>query len=117
MKTRVTVESLTAELDEAIALAKRVDQPGAMTQAVTVKGKLHGLLIDRKESGQPGDFAAAQSAQEVIDAVRKELGEDAARALQALAGLHPAEQAGPDEPAESGQGLGMELATPTDKIN
>lgn len=96
MKTRVTVESLTAELDEAIALAKRVDQPGAVTQAVVVKGKLHGLLIDRKETGQPGDFQAAQTAQEVLDKVRAELGEDAARALQALVGgvdAAPVEQA------------------------
>lgn len=96
MKTRVTVESLTAELDAAIELAKRVDQPGAITQAVTVKGKLHGLLIDRKETGQPGDFQAAQTAAEVLAKVRAELGEDAARALQALVGgIEP-------EPAEQG---------------
>ena len=87
MKTRVTVESITAELDAAQELAKRVEQPGAAIQAIATKAKLHGLLIDRKETGQPGEFQAAKTADEVLAAVRAELGEDAARALAALAGL------------------------------
>jgi hypothetical protein len=87
MKTRVTVESITAELDAAQELARRVEQPGAAIQAIATKAKLHGLLIDRKETGQPGEFQAAKSAGEVLDAVRSELGEDAARALAALVGL------------------------------
>lgn len=87
MKTRVTVESITAELDAAQELARRVEQPGAAIQAIATKAKLHGLLIDRKETGQPGDFAAAKTADEVLAAVRAELGDDAARALSALAGL------------------------------
>jgi len=87
MKTRVTVESITAELDAAQELAKRVEQPGAAIQAIATKAKLHGLLIDRKETGQPGEFQAAKTAGEVLDAVRAELGDEAARALAALAGL------------------------------
>jgi len=111
MKTRVTVESLSAELDEAIALAKATQQPAAITQAVTVKGKLHGLLIDRKETGQPGDFAQAQSAQEVIDKVRAEMGDEAARALAVLAGL-----ASPDV-GQAKPELSPEPAPPDQPIN
>lgn len=95
MKTRVTVESITAELDEAAALAKRVEQPSAAIQAIATKAKLHGLLIDRKETGQPGEFQAAKTADEVLAAVRAELGEDAAKALAVLAGLAPPD----DKPA------------------
>lgn len=83
MKTRVTVESLTQELDEARELAARVDQPSAMTAATIAKGKLHGLMVERKESGQPGDFAGQQSAADVMAAVEAELGKEAAALLTA----------------------------------
>lgn len=97
MKTRVTVESITAELEDDRKLAQGLGQAGAALQATVAKAKLHGLLIDRKETGQPGDFQAAQTAAEVLAKVRAELGEDAARALQALVGLdqgESSEQAG-----------------------
>lgn len=97
VKTRVTVESITTQLDEDRALAVRVDQPGAAIQATVAKAKLHGLLIDRKESGAPGDFAAAQTPEQVIAKVREELGEEAAAALQALVGG----PAAAPEPAEA----------------
>ena len=84
MKTRVTVASITAELDEAAALAKRIDQPSAMTQAIIAKAKLHGLLIERKEAGAPGDFAAARTEAEVLEQVRNDLGEAAAELLGQL---------------------------------
>ena len=41
--------------------------------------------MDRKEEGQPGEFAGLQSEADVIDKVRVELGEEAAQQLtQAL---------------------------------
>jgi len=83
MKTRVTIESLTQELDEARELAARVDQPSAMTAATIAKGKLHGLMVERKESGQPGDFAGLQSANEVLALVKAELGDETAALLAA----------------------------------
>jgi hypothetical protein len=83
MKTRVTVESLTQELDEARELAARVDQPSAMTAATIAKGKLHGLMVERKEQGQPGDFAGLQSAADVMEVLKAELGEEAAALLSA----------------------------------
>ena len=45
------------------------------------KAKLHGLIVDRKESGAPGEFAALGTEAEVMDAVRRELGDAAADAL------------------------------------
>jgi len=45
----VTLESLTAELDEARKLAKEVANPAAMTGATMGKAKLHGLLIEKQE--------------------------------------------------------------------
>jgi hypothetical protein len=93
MKTRVTVETLTAEFNDAIALAKETKNAPAITQAALAKGKLHGLIVDRKESGAPGDFAALQTVDEVLTVIRSELGEGAAAALTAaLARDEPEEE-------------------------
>jgi phage terminase small subunit len=51
----VTVDSITAELEQARALALKVEQPAAMVSASMGKGKLHGLLIDKSEmTGKDG---------------------------------------------------------------
>ena len=94
MKTRVTVESLTQELDEARELAARVDQPSAMTAATIAKGKLHGLMVERKEQGQPGDFAGLQSAADVLAQLAADLGPETAALLSAA--LERREASAPD---------------------
>lgn len=99
VKTRVTVESLTEEFNEAIELAKETKNAPAITQAAIAKGKLHGLMIDRKESGGPGDFAAAQSVDEVLDVMRKEFGDEAANALMAALGKREASEQAEQPPA------------------
>lgn len=43
----VTIASLTAELDEARAMAIRMEQSTAMTAATMGKAKLHGKLVDK----------------------------------------------------------------------
>ncbi len=83
MKTRVTVETLTDEFNEAIAIARETRNAGAVTQAALAKGKLHGLIVDRKESGAPGDFAGLTSAEEVLALVSTELGPETAALLAA----------------------------------
>ncbi len=101
MKTRVTVESLTQEFNDAIALAHETKNAPAVTQAAIAKGKLHGLMIDRKESGAPGDFSGLTTPEQVLAAVKAELGEQAALLLQAaLAKPEPADIAGP-EPSDT----------------
>ena len=81
MKTRVTVETISEQLDEDRLFAKAVNQAGPALQATVAKAKLHGLIVDRKESGAPGDFASLSSADDVLALVRKELGEQAAALL------------------------------------
>ncbi len=104
MKTRVTVETITAELDEARALALRCDQPSAAISATATKAKLHGLIVDRKESGQPGDFAGLQSEQAVLDRVREELGDETALLLTAALAKGNAEPEVEVEPDVAGPG-------------
>lgn len=45
----VTVDKLTAELDQAKELALNIEQPAAMTGAIMGKAKLHGLLVEKNE--------------------------------------------------------------------
>ena len=111
MKTRVTVETISSQLDEDRAFAQQVDQAGPALNATIAKAKLHGLIVDRKESGAPGDFAALTTEAEVMDAVRKELGDTVADALVAsLAGA--AAEAEPELPAEPEVKRG-----PNDRLN
>lgn len=102
MKTRVTVESLTEELDEARAVAARTAQPAAMTAATIAKGKLHGLIVDRKESGAPGDFASLQTREAVLAKAREELGEGASDALAAFLAASDAKPDALPEPTAPG---------------
>jgi len=56
----VTVESLTAELEEARTLAIANGQASAAVQATMGIAKLHGLLIDRAEVKTTGDLSLEQ---------------------------------------------------------
>ena len=98
MKTRVTVETISEQLDEDRSFAKAVNQAGPALQATVAKAKLHGLIVDRKETGAPGDFAGLQE-QDVIALVRKELGEQAAALLVSALEELPvdATERGPDD--------------------
>jgi hypothetical protein len=89
-RNRITVDSLVSELEEDRALARALGQPSAAVAAVQLKARLSGLLIDRKEQGAPGDFTALQTPDEVLAAVRRELGDAAADMLSAS--LAPAEE-------------------------
>ncbi len=80
----ITLDSLLADLAADRELARGLGQPSAAIAAVQLTAKLCGLLIERKESGNPGDFAAAKTEAEVVAAVRSELGDAAADMLQAI---------------------------------
>lgn len=100
MKTRVTLESLTEELDTIARGAVQDAQWAAAKGAVETKARLHGLLVERKETGAPGDFAALQSTEEIVAKVRSELGDTIAevllKTLAASQTVEPAERSADD---------------------
>src|SRR5262249_18417841 len=55
-RAAVTVESLIAECDEALALAREMRNPTAMVAAIKEKGVLSGKRVERSERGAPGEF-------------------------------------------------------------
>lgn len=69
---RVTVESIVGELEEARAIAAKVEQPSAMVAASAAKAKVLGLTVERHEHGQAGDFASATSTNDLADAMLRE---------------------------------------------
>lgn len=81
-KHEISVDSLLSDLAEDRALARETKQVGAAIAATQLAAKLCGLLIDRKETGQPGDFAALETAGQVLDLIAREVGPDAAAALR-----------------------------------
>lgn len=85
-RTRITIDTLLHDLAEDRALARETKQVSAAIAATQLSAKLVGLLIDRKESGQPGDFSDLTSADEILARVRADLGDEMADAItQALA--------------------------------
>ncbi len=80
----VTLDKLLQDLQDDRALARKLEQPSAAIAATQLTAKLCGLLIERKESGAPGDFAGAKTEAEVVDQVRTELGDAAANLLISL---------------------------------
>jgi hypothetical protein len=58
----VTVDSITAELEQARALALNIEQPSAAVSASMGKAKLHGIIVDKSElSGKNGDAIKFQT--------------------------------------------------------
>jgi phage terminase small subunit len=65
--TKVTVESIIAELTDLTAKATSKSQFTAAIRAVVEKSRIAGLLIERVEIGGPGDFEECNSTAEVVD--------------------------------------------------
>jgi phage terminase small subunit len=49
-RTLVTLETLTAELDEDREMARNLEMPAAAISAVMGKAKLHGLIVDKSDN-------------------------------------------------------------------
>jgi hypothetical protein len=66
-ETKVTVESICRELDEANAVAKERGQASAMVSASALRAKIAGLMVDKVEVGAPGAFDKCDSIEAVVD--------------------------------------------------
>jgi hypothetical protein len=110
----ITVDTLLADLETDRALAHCEGQGSAAVQATMAKARLLGLIVDRKETGKPGEFEGLQTVDDVITAVRTEFGDKTADALastlQAEQAAGQAERQAPRtrgptrEPTNSGSG-------------
>jgi hypothetical protein len=83
----ITMDKILSDYQEALNLAKVQEKPEAIVNAATAQAKLVGLLRDRVETGQVGEFGDMESINEVIEAVRDQVSPEAANALAIAFGL------------------------------
>jgi phage terminase small subunit len=73
----VTVDSLTAELEEARDLAKKTKQSATLVAATLGKAKLHGLIVEKNEhTGKDGGPIVTQTKEQRDAAVAAALAAD-----------------------------------------
>lgn len=74
-KLQYGLEQAMSEADRAIALSEFKENPGAMVNAITLRAKLNGLLVERREvKTGPMDGAPVSellAMQQAIDAIRR----------------------------------------------
>lgn len=86
-RTEITVEKILTDYQLALDLAKEQGKPNEIVNAATAQAKLVGLMRDRVETGQPGDFERMDNISEILEAVAREAGPEAALALGKALGV------------------------------
>jgi hypothetical protein len=81
-KTQISVDSLTAEVQETIASAKAKGQNAVVLKGVELAAKLHGMLRERVDITH--DFGGTRA--EVLARIAARYGQDAANVLTELLG-------------------------------
>ena len=80
-RSDITIEKILTDYQEALNIAKSQERASDMVAAATAQAKLVGLLRDRLETGQPGDFDHLDDISAIIEKVAAEVGPEAAQAL------------------------------------
>lgn len=112
-KGDVTIDATLTKYEAAYKMAELMSKPGEMISAATAQAKLVGLLRDRVETGNVGDFDGMESVAEILEKVAAERGPAVALELAKLMGLEPVI-------VEDEKGQTTELlnkAPPTDSVN
>ena len=86
-RSDITVDKILTEYEEARKLAVKQEKPEAMLNASEKKAKLVGLLVNRTEVGNAGDFEQMTDISQILEKVRQEAGLEAAEALAKAFGL------------------------------
>jgi phage terminase small subunit len=68
-QSKVTVESLLNELEDARKQATNLDQLSAAVRAIEAKVKVSGLLVQKMEIGGAGEFSRCESIEDVADEI------------------------------------------------
>lgn len=110
-KADITMEKILTDYEEALNIAKAQAKPNEIVNAATAQAKLVGLLRDRVEHGDVGDFEGMDNLSDIIAKVGEEIGPDAALALSKILGVDNAETA-----KEEATGL-IDQPPPSDSVN
>ena len=83
----ITEDKILTDYQTALNLAVSKDDPNAIVNAATAQAKLVGLLRERVETGEVGDFDQMENISEVLEAVAAQSGPEAATALAKAFGV------------------------------
>jgi hypothetical protein len=111
-KADITVDRILNEYEDARLMAMAQQKPEAMGALSERKAKLVGLLVDRREVGNAGEFEQLTDIGEILEKVRREAGLEAAEALAKAFGL----DVNQNEPQPNGDELDT-LEPPTGSMN
>lgn len=90
-RSDITVDKVLADYQYALNLAKEQGKAAEVVGAASAQAKLVGLLRDRVETGQVGDFSEGHSIADILELVAKEAGAEAAASLASMFGMQPVE--------------------------
>jgi hypothetical protein len=111
-KADITIEKILTDYQEALNLAKLQNKAGEIVAAATAQAKIVGLLRDRVEHGNVGEFGDVADVATVLEIVAQQAGPEAALALSAVFGL---DKPSPEIQEQAEQLL--EATPPTDAVN
>ena len=85
-RSDITIEKILTDYEQALQFARQQEKAGDMVSAATAQAKLVGLLRDRVEQGNPGDFDHLDDISAIVEKVAAEAGPEAAQALMRALG-------------------------------
>ena len=95
----ITIDKILSDYQYALEMAKEQAKPNDITNAATAQAKLVGLLRERVEAGNVGDFDGMESISEILEAVNSQAGPEAALALAKAFGLEKVDDLTDAKPA------------------
>jgi phage terminase small subunit len=106
-ESKITVESLMAELEDARAKATDLNQLAAAVRATSEKIKLSGLAVQKIEVAEREYFSDDMSTQDILTEVARKAGREAAIALCRAFQMNPNDFDLSGSPVEPSAGYGV----------
>jgi hypothetical protein len=103
----ITIDKILNDYQTALEMAKAQDKPDSIVKAAESQAKLVGLLRDRIETGNAGDFDTMENISDIVEIVRAQAGDQAALAFMKAFNL---------DKSNDEQAL-IEAESPTDAVN
>jgi hypothetical protein len=104
----ITIDTLLVELEEARSLAVVTGQAAAMKACTMGKAELLGFLVQRTESGAPGEFSQVRTREAVYELIERKYGPQGLETFKQIIEAMNADRAqlvdgtGIDEPGPNG---------------
>lgn len=86
-RSDITVDKILTDYQEALDQARLRKDSAQIVNAAQAQAKLVGLLRERVETGNVGDFGDTTSIEGILEVVAKEAGEEQALMLAAMFGV------------------------------